>query len=97
MGLTNNIDDVLHRIKVNLHQNYLPNVEGRYLARTENESTLSISKICAAMKNRGGFAGSYDNLVENIRMFLDECATSHTATAVQEAQRFFSQTGVRSA
>jgi hypothetical protein len=74
MGLTNNVDDVLHRIKVNLHQNYLPTVDGKYLARTENESTLSINKICAAMKNRGGYAGSYDNLVENIRMFLDECA-----------------------
>jgi hypothetical protein len=74
MGLTNNIDDVLHRIKVHLYHNYLPKAEGRYIARTENESTLSISKICAAMKNRGGYIGSYDSLVENIRQFLDECA-----------------------
>jgi hypothetical protein len=73
MGLTNNIDDVLHRIKINLHPNHLPKIDGRYLARTENEASLSISKICAAMKNRGGFTGSYDSLVENIRMFLDEC------------------------
>jgi hypothetical protein len=26
------------------------------------------------MKNRGGYTGSYDKLVENIRLFLDECA-----------------------
>jgi hypothetical protein len=74
MGLTNNMDDVLHKIKVNLYPNYLPKVDGRYIARTENEASLSISKICTAMKNRGGFTGNYDNLIENIRMFLDECA-----------------------
>jgi hypothetical protein len=74
MGLTNSVDDVLHRIKINLHPNYLPKVDGRYIARTENEASLSINKICAAMKNRGGFTGNYDNLVENIRIFLDECA-----------------------
>jgi hypothetical protein len=57
-----------------MYPNYLPKVDGRYIARTENEASLSISKICAAMKNRGGFTGNYDNLVENIRIFLDECA-----------------------
>jgi hypothetical protein len=74
MGLTNNIEDILHRIKVYLYPNYLPKAEGRYIARTENEASLNVSKICAAMKNRGGYTGSYDNLVENIRLFLDECA-----------------------
>jgi hypothetical protein len=74
MGLTNNIDDVLHKIKVYLYPNYLPKAEGRYIARTENEATLNVGKICAAMKNRGGYTGSYDNLVENVRLFLDECA-----------------------
>jgi hypothetical protein len=74
MGLTNNIEDVLHKIKVYLYPNYLPKAAGRYIARTENEASLNVSKICAAMKNRGGYTGSYDNLVENIRLFLDECA-----------------------
>jgi hypothetical protein len=74
MGILNNFDDVLHRIKINLHPSYLPNVDGRYIAKTENEATLNISKICAAMKNRGGFTGSCDVLMENVRMFLDECA-----------------------
>jgi len=26
------------------------------------------------MKNRGGFLGSYENLIENIKQFFDECA-----------------------
>jgi len=73
MGLKNNIDDVLHRIRVKLYPNYLPNTEGRYIAKTENEAFLSIERICAAMKNRGGFLGSYENLIENIKQFLDEC------------------------
>jgi hypothetical protein len=74
MGVINNIDDVLHRIKVKLYPNYLPNAQGKYIARTENEASLTVDKICVAMKTRGGFTGSYDNLCENVRVFLDECA-----------------------
>jgi len=74
MGIKNNIDDVLHRIRVKLYPNYLPKTEGRYIARTDNEAYLSIERICAAMKNRGGFLGSYEDLMENIRQFLSECA-----------------------
>jgi len=73
MGIKS-IDDVLHRIRVKLYPNYLPNVEGRYMAKTDNEAHLSVEQICAAMKNRGGFLGSYENLIENIKQFLDECA-----------------------
>jgi hypothetical protein len=68
------IDDVLHRIRVKLYPNYLPTSEGRYIARTDNEAHLSVEQVCAAMKNRGGFMGSYENLIENIKQFLDECA-----------------------
>ena len=74
MGIKNNIDDVLHRIRVKLYSNYLPTAEGKYIAKTDNEAYLSVERICAAMKNRGGFLGSYENLIENIKQFLDECA-----------------------
>ena len=73
MGIKN-LDDVLHRIRVKLYPNYLPSVEGRYIAKTDNEDFLGIERICAAMKNRGGFLGSYENLTENVRQFMDECA-----------------------
>jgi hypothetical protein len=74
MGIKNNIDDVLHRIQVKLYPNYLPNTEGRYIAKTDNEALLNVERVCAAMKNRGGFLGSYENLIENIKQFFDECA-----------------------
>jgi len=74
MGIKNNIDDVLHRIRVKLYPNYLPTAEGRYIAKTDNEAYLGVERVCAAMKNRGGFLGSYENLIENIKQFLDECA-----------------------
>jgi hypothetical protein len=51
------IDDakeVLHRIRARLYTNYLPGVDGAYIARTDDEAALNISNVCAAMKNRGG-------------------------------------------
>ncbi|MDR1836859.1 MAG: DUF4469 domain-containing protein [Treponema sp.] len=62
----------LHRIRVRLYPNYLPTVEGKYLARTANEAFLSIEEVAASLKNRGGFTGSFDDLVEHIRLFLWE-------------------------
>jgi hypothetical protein len=72
MALINSITEVLHRIRVKLYPNYLPHVEGAYIARTDSEATLTVEQVCAALKNRGGFTGSYDDLVEHVRQFLDE-------------------------
>ncbi|MDR3334592.1 MAG: DUF4469 domain-containing protein [Treponema sp.] len=74
MAIVNDVNEVLHRIRVKLYPNYLKAVEGRYLARTDNEASLSIEQVCAALKNRGGFTGSYDDLVEHIKQFWDEAA-----------------------
>jgi hypothetical protein len=68
-----NIDDVFHRIQVRLFPNYFPIAEGRYIARTDNEASLNVERICAIMKNRGGFLGNYEYLTETIKQFLDEC------------------------
>ncbi|MDR2536936.1 MAG: DUF4469 domain-containing protein [Treponema sp.] len=70
----NNVVEVLHRVPVKLYPNYLPQVEGAYIARTVNEATLNIEQVCAALKNRGGFTGNYNDLVEYVRQFFDEAA-----------------------
>jgi hypothetical protein len=74
MAIINDVNEVLHRIRVKLYPNYLPGVQGAYIARTDNEASLTIEQVCAALKNRGGFTGSYDDLVEHVRQFLDETA-----------------------
>jgi hypothetical protein len=74
MSIINNVTESFHRIRVKLYPNYLPHVEGAYIARTDNEASLAIEDVCAALKNRGGFTGSYDDLVEHVKQFFDEAA-----------------------
>lgn len=68
------LKDILHKIRVKLYPNYLPKTEGAYIARTDNEATLSLEDVCAALKNRGGFQGKFDELVNNIHQFFNELA-----------------------
>jgi hypothetical protein len=70
-GLTAD-NEILHRIRVKLYQNYLPKVEGEYIARTDSERTLSIDEICDAMKTRGGYTGNVADLKEHIHLFKEE-------------------------
>ena len=74
MAIINNVTEVLHRIRVKLYHNYLPNIEGAYIARTDSEASLTVEQVCAALKNRGGFSGDYEDLVENVKQFFDEAA-----------------------
>jgi hypothetical protein len=74
MALINQVHEVLHRIRVKLYPSYLPHTEGTYIARTDNEASLSIEDVCAALKTRGGFTGSYEDLVEYVHQFFDEAA-----------------------
>ena len=70
----NDEKEILHSIRVKLYPNHLPNAEGEYIARTSNEAYLSIEKVCAVLKQRGGFSGNYDDLVSYVRQFFDEAA-----------------------
>ena len=74
MAIINNESEVLHRVRVKLYPNYLPKIDGAYIARTDNEAALTIEQVCAARKNRGGFTGSYDDLVAHVKQFFDEVA-----------------------
>jgi hypothetical protein len=69
-----NVNEVLHRIKVKLYPNYLSGASGVYIAKTHNEAVLSVEDVCAAAKNRGGFTGSYDDLVKDVKVFFEEAA-----------------------
>jgi hypothetical protein len=73
MAALNNVDNVLHRVKVKLYPNTL-GVGGAYYARTDNEAVLTIDQVCAALVTRGGFTGNYGDLLENIKQFFDEAA-----------------------
>jgi len=74
MGVTEDIEDKKHKIRVKLYPNRLQNVDGEFIAKTDNEDTLSIEQVCSAMITRGGFTGNYNNLVEYIKQFYDEMA-----------------------
>ncbi|MDR1252598.1 MAG: DUF4469 domain-containing protein [Treponema sp.] len=74
MAVIDDVPEVLHRIRARLYPNYLTTVEGAYVARTDDEAALSIEKVCAAMKNRGGFTGEYEDAVEYNRLFMREAA-----------------------
>ncbi|WP_461255447.1 DNA-binding domain-containing protein [Treponema sp. R80B11-R83G3] len=74
MAIINEVNEVLHRIRVKLYPNYLPSAEGAYLARTVSEASLNIEQVCAALKNRGGFTGDYEDLINYVKEFFDEAA-----------------------
>ena len=74
MAITHNGDHLFHRVRVKLYPNYLPGVEGAYIARTDYEASRNVEQICSEMKNRGGFTGNYDELVGNVKQFFDEAA-----------------------
>ena len=69
---TNPVKELFYKIRVLLHPNYLPGTEGTFQAKTVNEASLSVDQVCAFLLNRGGFTGSYENLLENVRLYLDE-------------------------
>jgi hypothetical protein len=74
MAIINNVTEVLHRIRAKLYPNYLHGIDGAFIARTDDEASLSVEDVCAALKNRGGFTGNYQDLVEYVRQFFDEAA-----------------------
>ena len=72
--VVNNFTAVLHRIRVKLYPNYLPHVEGAYLAKTSSEDVLSIEDICTSMIGRGGYSGKHEELVRIVKQYFNESA-----------------------
>ena len=67
-------DSLLHRIRVKLYPSYLPKVEGKYIARTNNQKSLSIEDVCNSLRTRGGFKGNHKRLMEYVQLYYDEAA-----------------------
>ena len=74
MSNGNEINNLLHKIRVKLYPNYLPSSEGAYIAKTDNEATISIEQVCGALKKRGGYSGDYNVLVDCVKKYYDEVA-----------------------
>jgi hypothetical protein len=72
MAIIDEVNEVLHKIEAKLYPNYLGKGEGAYVARAKAEAPLSIEEVCAAAKNRGGFSGQYEDLVEYVHVFINE-------------------------
>ncbi|MDR1469846.1 MAG: DUF4469 domain-containing protein [Spirochaetaceae bacterium] len=74
MSVLDDVKQVLHRVRVKLYPSNLPENEGKLIARTVNEKTLTYEEVCVAAKERGGYTGSLDNLKEDVAVFLRESA-----------------------
>ncbi|MCL2320156.1 MAG: DUF4469 domain-containing protein [Treponema sp.] len=68
------VNEKLNRIRAKLYPNYLPSTKGTYIARTNGDTALTIEEVCAALKNRGGYTGNYEDLIDNVKQFYDEVA-----------------------
>ena len=68
------VKERMHKMRAKLYPSYLPGTEGKFIARTINESAATIEDICAAAKNRGGYDGSYEELVKAVKHFQKETA-----------------------
>ena len=74
MNLAYNVAQVMHKIRVKLYPNYLPGYENTFIARTDSEASLTIEQVCAALRDRGGFTGNYEDLVDHVKKYFNEAA-----------------------
>jgi hypothetical protein len=63
-----------HNMRFLLYPSHLPDVEGKYVAKTSNEAVLVRPDICASQRERGGFSGNIDEFLANLALFMDEVA-----------------------
>jgi len=66
------VKEKMHKMRAKLYPSYLPGTEGKYIARTTNEASVTIEDICASAKNRGGYDGSFEEIVKAVHHFNKE-------------------------
>lgn len=74
MSIDSAIEYILHHLHIRLYRNNLPGAKGAYYARINNDAQLNIEDVAARLKTRGGYSGSYEDLVSHVRQFFDEMA-----------------------
>ncbi|GHV76375.1 hypothetical protein AGMMS49942_11960 [Spirochaetia bacterium] len=72
MTIVNTVFETLPRVHAKLYPSYLPGQETTFLARDDDEASLSIEETCAALINRGGYPGKLDELVSAVKQFIQE-------------------------
>ena len=68
------MNEVLHRIRVNLYENYLTDNPNDYSAKVISERTLSVKEICRTAVGRGGAPSTAEAMEHNVMLFLKEMA-----------------------
>jgi len=77
MSIITNLTEELSPLHVKLYPNYLHKPGdnmGAYIARTDSNAVVNVDKLGAALKNRGGYGGDLEDLVEAVKQFFDEAA-----------------------
>ena len=64
--------DVLYEIRTKLYPNYLPKVEGKYVARTNSRRSMSIEEVCMTLKRRTSYEGDYNTTVKAVKAYFEE-------------------------
>jgi hypothetical protein len=68
------MEEILHRIKANLYENFLTDDPNDYSAKVISERTLNVKEICKSAVSRGGAATSAEAMEHNVNLFLKEMA-----------------------
>lgn len=66
------MDDVLHKIRVNLYENFLTEDPNDYSAKVISERTLNVKEICKTAVKRGGAPTTAEAMEHNVMLFLKE-------------------------
>jgi hypothetical protein len=61
-----------HNTDILMYESHMKGHEGLYFARTKNDKTLTIKDVCVSAKERGGYTGNLEDLIEHVMVFFRE-------------------------
>jgi hypothetical protein len=72
ISLTDKLVESRHNVRFSLYPNTLPKVEGRYIARVDNEKVLGVDDVVANLVKRAGANIKGQDLIDNLTQFFTE-------------------------